>query len=226
MYATCYCFVYYPLILLSLLFIAGHNCYGSESNGLHWFDTRHWPTHRANQNTEQRLCWQSENFPSWWFFIPFKIPCFYVCNLTVVHLQIYVEIERARLIKRLTKIKEEQGQIDEAADLMQELAVSLHCTRIEDMYFHIMWQCFCHSLVLFVGSGHPWLLLPSCLSGRNIWFHGQDRKNCFYSWPGIMAIYYVKNFVFLLKYWFMQNFLLLLSRSFKHFVSGDVLSYL
>ena len=150
MYATCYCFVYYPLILLSLLFIAGHNCYGSESNGLHWFDTRHWPTHRANQNTEQRLCWQSENFPSWWFFIPFKIPCFYVCNLTVVHLQIYVEIERARLIKRLAKIKEEQGQIDEAADLMQEVAVSLHCTRIEDMYFHIMWQCFCHSLVLYI----------------------------------------------------------------------------
>ncbi|CAD6266312.1 unnamed protein product [Miscanthus lutarioriparius] len=37
--------------------------------------------------------------------------------------KIYVEIERARLIKRLTKIKEEQGQIDEAADLMQEVAV-------------------------------------------------------------------------------------------------------
>ncbi|CAD6207696.1 unnamed protein product [Miscanthus lutarioriparius] len=41
----------------------------------------------------------------------------------IVHLQIYVEIERARLIKRLAKIKEEQGQIDEAADLMQEVAV-------------------------------------------------------------------------------------------------------
>jgi hypothetical protein len=41
--------------------------------------------------------------------------------------------------------------------LMQEVAVSLHCTRIEDMYFHIMWQCFCHSLVLFVSSDHPWL---------------------------------------------------------------------
>ncbi|OEL23926.1 26S proteasome non-ATPase regulatory subunit 12-like protein A [Dichanthelium oligosanthes] len=37
--------------------------------------------------------------------------------------KIYVEIERARLIKRLAKIKEEQGQIDEAADLMQEVAV-------------------------------------------------------------------------------------------------------
>ena len=61
-----------------------------------------------------------------------------MCNLTAVRQQIYVEIERAGLIKRLTKIIEEQGQIDEAADLMQELAVSLHCTRIEDMYFHIM----------------------------------------------------------------------------------------
>lgn len=39
-------------------------------------------------------------------------------------LQIYVEIERARLIKKLAKIKEEQGLIAEAADLMQEVAVS------------------------------------------------------------------------------------------------------
>lgn len=38
-------------------------------------------------------------------------------------MQIYVEIERARLIKKLAMIKEEQGQIAEAADLMQEIAV-------------------------------------------------------------------------------------------------------
>ncbi|XP_060186664.1 26S proteasome non-ATPase regulatory subunit 12 homolog A-like [Lycium barbarum] len=37
--------------------------------------------------------------------------------------KIYVEIERARLIKKLAKIKEEQGHIDEAANLMQEVAV-------------------------------------------------------------------------------------------------------
>ncbi|XVF56418.1 hypothetical protein PTKIN_Ptkin06aG0119100 [Pterospermum kingtungense] len=37
--------------------------------------------------------------------------------------KIYVEIERARLIKKLAKIKEEQGLISEAADLMQEVAV-------------------------------------------------------------------------------------------------------
>lgn len=42
----------------------------------------------------------------------------------VLSSQIYVEIERARLIKRLAKIKEEQGLIAEAADLMQEVAVS------------------------------------------------------------------------------------------------------
>lgn len=88
-------------------------------------------------------------------FYSFKIHYFYVCNLTVVHLQIYVEIERARLIKRLAKIKEEQGQIDEAADLMQEVAVSLHCTRIEDMYLHIILQCLCHSLVPFLSSHLP-----------------------------------------------------------------------
>ncbi|XP_019179537.1 PREDICTED: 26S proteasome non-ATPase regulatory subunit 12 homolog A-like [Ipomoea nil] len=37
--------------------------------------------------------------------------------------KIYVEIERARLIKKLAKIKEEQGLIADAADLMQEIAV-------------------------------------------------------------------------------------------------------
>ncbi|XP_039036994.1 26S proteasome non-ATPase regulatory subunit 12 homolog A isoform X1 [Hibiscus syriacus] len=37
--------------------------------------------------------------------------------------KIFVEIERARLIRRLAKIKEEQGLIAEAADLMQEVAV-------------------------------------------------------------------------------------------------------
>ncbi|XP_020099045.1 26S proteasome non-ATPase regulatory subunit 12 homolog A-like isoform X1 [Ananas comosus] len=37
--------------------------------------------------------------------------------------KIYVEIERARLIKKLAKIREEQGLIAEAADLMQEIAV-------------------------------------------------------------------------------------------------------
>ncbi|KAL6552212.1 26S proteasome non-ATPase regulatory subunit 12 A [Orobanche gracilis] len=37
--------------------------------------------------------------------------------------KIYVEIERARLIKKLAKIREEQGLIAEAAELMQEIAV-------------------------------------------------------------------------------------------------------
>ncbi|XP_073280789.1 26S proteasome non-ATPase regulatory subunit 12 homolog A-like [Primulina huaijiensis] len=37
--------------------------------------------------------------------------------------KIYVEIERARLIKKLAKLKEEQGLVSEAADLMQEIAV-------------------------------------------------------------------------------------------------------
>ncbi|KAF9612229.1 hypothetical protein IFM89_038651 [Coptis chinensis] len=37
--------------------------------------------------------------------------------------KIYVELERARLIKKLAKIKESQGLIAEAADLMQEIAV-------------------------------------------------------------------------------------------------------
>lgn len=42
-------------------------------------------------------------------------------------MQIYVEIQRARLTKRLAKIKELQGKIDEAAEIMQEVAVSACC---------------------------------------------------------------------------------------------------
>lgn len=35
----------------------------------------------------------------------------------------YVEVERARLVRRLAKIKEDEGQIKEAADTLQEVAV-------------------------------------------------------------------------------------------------------
>jgi 26S proteasome regulatory subunit N5 len=37
--------------------------------------------------------------------------------------QIYVEVERARLVRQLVKIKEETGDIQAAADLIQEVAV-------------------------------------------------------------------------------------------------------
>lgn len=40
-------------------------------------------------------------------------------------MQIYVEVERARLVRQLARIKEEQGDIDAAAEAMQEVAVSL-----------------------------------------------------------------------------------------------------
>lgn len=40
--------------------------------------------------------------------------------------QIYVEVERARLVRSLAKIKEEQGKIGEAAEIMQEVAVETH----------------------------------------------------------------------------------------------------
>lgn len=39
--------------------------------------------------------------------------------------QIYVEIERARLTKTLASIKEQSGEIKEAASILQELQVSL-----------------------------------------------------------------------------------------------------
>ena len=39
--------------------------------------------------------------------------------------QIYVEIERARLTMTLAKIREDQGNVNEAATVLQELQVSL-----------------------------------------------------------------------------------------------------
>ena len=47
-------------------------------------------------------------------------------------LQIYVEIERARLTRKLAQLKEADGNIAEAADVLQEVAVVwcillLHC---------------------------------------------------------------------------------------------------
>lgn len=39
-------------------------------------------------------------------------------------LQIYVEIERARLTKTLACIKEKNGEVKEAASILQELQVS------------------------------------------------------------------------------------------------------
>lgn len=45
-------------------------------------------------------------------------------------LQIFVEIERARLTRRLATIKEAEGNIAEAADTLQEVpVVSLWCWR-------------------------------------------------------------------------------------------------
>ena len=45
--------------------------------------------------------------------------------------QIYVEIERARLTRKLARIKEEEGQIKEAAETLQEVAVVGHAFSIQ-----------------------------------------------------------------------------------------------
>ena len=44
-----------------------------------------------------------------------------------VHAQIFVEIERARLTRRLAAIKEAEGNITEAADTLQEVPVVSTC---------------------------------------------------------------------------------------------------
>jgi 26S proteasome regulatory subunit N5 len=40
--------------------------------------------------------------------------------------QIYVEVERARLTHKLAKMKEEEGNITEAANIIQELQVETY----------------------------------------------------------------------------------------------------
>ena len=42
--------------------------------------------------------------------------------------QIYVEIERARLTRKLAQLKEQEGNIAEAADVLQEVAVVSCCS--------------------------------------------------------------------------------------------------
>ena len=44
-------------------------------------------------------------------------------NADCLVLQIYVEIERARLTRKLAQLKEQEGNIAEAADVLQEVAV-------------------------------------------------------------------------------------------------------
>jgi hypothetical protein len=44
-------------------------------------------------------------------------------NHHICGVQIYVEIERARLTKMLARIKEDEGAVEEAADILQEVAV-------------------------------------------------------------------------------------------------------
>jgi len=44
----------------------------------------------------------------------------------VFNVQIYVEVERARLTHKLAKMKEEEGNIIEAANIIQELQVETY----------------------------------------------------------------------------------------------------
>ena len=48
-------------------------------------------------------------------------------NMSSSSSQIYVEIERARLTKTLANIKEQSGEVKEAASILQELQVSDRC---------------------------------------------------------------------------------------------------
>ena len=59
-------------------------------------------------------------------------------------MQIFVEIERARLTKQLAKLKEEEGKVDEAAEILQEVAVVSHARLISE------------PAMLSSSAGYPW----------------------------------------------------------------------
>ena len=61
--------------------------------------------------------------------------------------QIYVEIERARLTKKLAGIKEEEGNIEEAAAIIQEVAVVGYRTSRE-VYSSVLLTAVCVSSTL------------------------------------------------------------------------------
>ena len=61
----------------------------------------------------------------------------YTHIMLVALVQIYVEIERARLTSTLAKIREDQGNITEAATILQELQVNRNIS-----YSHVC-NCTC-----------------------------------------------------------------------------------
>jgi prefoldin subunit 5 len=90
--------------------------------------------------------------------------------------KIYVEIERARLIKRLAKIKEELGKIDEAADLMQEVAVETFGSMAKTEKLHSFWSRFGCVWIVKIMSGHKYY--PGKLAlGSLMQIHQRKKRN-------------------------------------------------
>ncbi len=60
-------------------------------------------------------------------------------------LQMFLEIERARLTRRLAAIREAEGKIDEASDVLQEIAPETHGTM--DKFVFFVFFCLAFSCV-------------------------------------------------------------------------------
>ena len=90
--------------------------------------------------------------------VMFRTPCLthFLYSDSKLHLQIYVEVERARLSRILAQIFEEQGRISEAATVLQELQVNfcyiiiVGCSAIT--CYHYVSQIFLKCKDLFVAS--------------------------------------------------------------------------
>lgn len=83
---------------------------------------------------EKKTCWYPAiSFLSGWMQYKYKCSLFRVILLIMPNMcsrQIYVEIERARLTKTLANIKEQSGDVKEAASILQELQVRERCYQI------------------------------------------------------------------------------------------------
>lgn len=95
------------------------------------------------------------------------------CECLLIHytsfIQIYVEIERARLTKTLANIKEQNGEVKEAASILQELQVRYLCGGNYTNYANeklLHGRCLRYVVV--------------CLGG-NIWLHAEKGEGRVYT---------------------------------------------
>jgi hypothetical protein len=103
----------------------------------------------------------------------FSAPCKWRCITAVtLAMQIFVEIERARLTRKLAAMKEAEGNITEAADILQEVPVVGDCRGRHKAAHATCLLTWLWHLVLEGAMGSTWHTHPTCAG--DVWCNGQD----------------------------------------------------